>query len=73
MLGRYASKTHSVGARLEADGALSIIAPFGLDDLFSFRITPNTVLANKKAHEAKAARAKAMWPEITVLPWPDDD
>jgi hypothetical protein len=71
MLGRYASKTHSVGARLEADDTLTIVAPFGLDDIFSFRVTPNPVLANKKAHEAKAARAKSMWPEVTVLPWPD--
>ena len=71
MLGRYASKTHSVAARLEADDTLTIIAPFGLDDIFSFRITPNPVLDNKKAHEAKAARAQSMWPEITVQPWPD--
>jgi hypothetical protein len=71
MLGRYASKTHSVGARLEADGTMTILAPFGLDDIFSMRIVPNPVLANKKAHEAKAARAKSMWPEVTVLPWPD--
>jgi hypothetical protein len=71
MLGRYASKTHAVGARLEADDTLTIVAPFGLDDIFSFRITPNPVLDNKKAHEAKAARAKTMWPEVTVEPWPD--
>ena len=71
MLGRYASKTHAVGVRLEADDTLTVLAPFGLDDVFSFRITPNPVLANKKAHEAKAARALSIWPEITVLPWPD--
>lgn len=71
MLGRYASETHSVGARLEADDTITIVAPFGLDHIFSMRIVPNPVLANKKAHEAKAARAKSMWPEVTVLPWPD--
>ena len=71
MLGRYASKTHSVGARLKADDTLTIVAPFGLDDILAMRIVPNPVLANKKAHEAKAARAKSMWPEVTVLPWPD--
>jgi hypothetical protein len=71
MMGRYASKTHAVGVRLEADDTLTVLAPFGLDDVFSFRITPNPVLANKKAHEAKAARALSIWPEITVLPWPD--
>ena len=72
MLGRYASKTHSVGVRLEADGTMTTVAPFGLDDIFSMRIVPNPVLSNKKAHEAKAARAQSVWPEITVEPWPDD-
>ena len=71
MMERYASKTHSVGVRLEADDAMTILAPFGLDHIFSMRIVPNPVLDNKKAHEAKAARAQSMWPEVTVLPWPD--
>lgn len=70
MLGRYASKTHAVGVRLEVDGRLDIVAPFGLDDIFSFRIVPNTALDNRATHEAKGARAKAIWPEITVFPWP---
>lgn len=71
MLERYASKTHAVGARLEADGAMSIVAPFGLDDICSFRIVPNPVLPNRPAHEKKGARAKSVWPEITVVPWPE--
>jgi hypothetical protein len=69
MLGRYASKTHAVAARLESDASLTLVAPFGLDDIFSFRITPNRVLMNKPAHEAKGARAMSVWPEITVIPW----
>jgi hypothetical protein len=69
MLGRYASRTHAVAARLEADDSLTIVAPFGLDDIFSFRITPNPVLMNKPAHDAKGARAKSVWPELTVVPW----
>jgi len=71
MLTRYASKTHSVALRLEADDHLTILAPFGLDDVFSLRIVPNPVLNNRPAHEAKGARAKSVWPEITVVPWPD--
>ena len=51
---------------------MSTFAPFGLDHIFSMRIVPNPVLANKKALEAKAARALSVWPEITVEPWPDD-
>ena len=69
MLGRYASKTHAVAARLEDDDSLTFVAPFGLDEIFSFRVTPNRVLDNRRAHDAKGARAKAVWPEITVLPW----
>ena len=69
MLGRYASRTHAVAARLEADDSLTIVAPFGLDDIFSFRITPNPVLMNKPAHDAKGARAKSVWPELTAVPW----
>jgi hypothetical protein len=70
MLRLYASKTHAVAVRLEADDRLTILAPFGLDDVFSFRIAPNPALQNRPAHEAKAARAKSIWPEITVVPWP---
>jgi hypothetical protein len=70
MLGYFASKSQAVGVRLDAGGALDIVAPFGLDDLFSFRLTPNPALANKATHDAKAARAIGIWPELTVIPWP---
>ena len=69
MLGRYASKTHAVAARLQDDGSIRIIAPFGLDPIFSFRIEPNYVLPNRPAHDKKAARAKSVWPALTVIPW----
>ena len=65
----FASKTHSVGVRFGPDGQLDLMAPFGLDDIFSFRITPNRALDNQKTHEAKGARARGNWPEISVLPW----
>ncbi|TGQ25227.1 nucleotidyltransferase family protein, partial [Mesorhizobium sp. M00.F.Ca.ET.216.01.1.1] len=65
----FASKTHAVGVRFGADGALELVAPFGLDDVFSFRITPNRALDNQRTHEAKGRRARECWPEISVLPW----
>ena len=68
-LGFFASRTHAVGVRYDADGQLELVAPFGLDDIFSFRITPNRVMDNQQTHEAKGARAKANWPEIRVVPW----
>lgn len=70
-LGRYASTTHAVAVRLEDDDTLTLLAPFGLEPLFAFRVEPNPVLDNRAAHDAKGVRAKRIWPELTVLPWPN--
>lgn len=66
---RYASVVHAVGIRLEADGRLDIVAPFGLSDLFAMVIRPNRALANAASHTRKAERARSVWPEVTVVPW----
>lgn len=71
MMHYYASKTHAVAVRLEDGDRLSVLAPFGLGDLFGFRITPNTALDNRRTHIAKGERACSIWPEVTVVPWPD--
>lgn len=68
---RFACTTHCVAARLIADD-LDIYAPFGLNEIFSFRLTPNLTLENRETHEAKAARQSALWPELTVVPWPGE-
>jgi hypothetical protein len=68
-LTRYASIVHAVGVRLEGDDSLDIVAPFGLDDLFSMIIRPNKAIANAASYDAKAARAKLIWPEVVVIPW----
>lgn len=67
---RYASKTHAVAARLEADDRMTIDAPFGLDDMFAFRVTPNPAADNRLTHDKKGARIRSVWPEVTVVPWP---
>jgi uncharacterized protein len=66
---RYASATHAVGVRLGRDDSLDIFAPFGLDDIFAMVVRPNYALPNKATHDRKAARVKAVWPELTVIPW----
>jgi hypothetical protein len=68
-LRRYPSVVSAIGARLEADGRLDIAAPFGLQDLFGLIMRPGPLAADRAVYEAKAARAKAIWPDITVLPW----
>lgn len=66
---RFASVTHAVGARLDGAGAIELYTPFGLDDLFSFRIVPNRRMNNRATHEKKGERAKSVWPEIVVEAW----
>ena len=66
---RYASEAHAVGVRLEPDGRLDLYAPFGLADLFAMINRPNWALDNRTSYDAKAARAKAIWPKVTVIPW----
>jgi uncharacterized protein len=68
-LERYSSLVHAIGVRLEEDGRLDVVAPFGLADLFAMVVRPNRIMDNRGPHEAKAARVKAIWPELTVIPW----
>jgi len=70
---RFASVTHAVGVRLDEAGEIEVYAPFGLNEIFSFRVTPNYVLNNAKTHAEKGARAKLNWPEITVMPWDEEE
>jgi len=68
---QFACRAHCVGLRLGADDRFDIHAPFGLDDIVTFRLTPDPALPNRATHEARAARQTALWPELTVVPWPD--
>lgn len=65
-LGRFASPVCAVGVRLEADDSLSVVAPFGLDDLFALRIRPNPH-RTVKGFARVAAGIQARWPEVTVV------
>ncbi|SHI80119.1 nucleotidyltransferase family protein [Wenxinia saemankumensis] len=67
----FALRTHAVGIRLAASG-LEIHAPYGLEPIFAFRLVPNPLRASRATHEEKARRQKAIWPELTVEPWPQD-
>lgn len=65
-LTRFTSPTFGVGARLEADGRMTIVAPFGLDDIFDLRLRPNPL--RKTAGFLRTARAaQARWPELRIL------
>ncbi|MFN3521064.1 MAG: nucleotidyltransferase family protein [Phenylobacterium sp.] len=65
-LERFTSTTFSVGARLEPDGAMTLVAPFGLDDLFDLKLRPNPRRWTAGfARTAEAARRR--WPELTII------
>ena len=66
-LERFVSPIFAVGARLEADHHLTLVAPFGLEDLFAMRMRPNP--RRKTGGFARTAdNLTARWPEARVEP-----
>lgn len=65
-LERFTSATFAVGARLEQDGAMRIVAPFGLEDIFALRLRPNPVRITN-GFLRTAAAAKQRWPELEIV------
>jgi hypothetical protein len=66
-LERFVATAFCVGVRLEADDALSVWAPFGLEDLFALRLRPNPLRVKGAGGWARTTgSAKARWPEITI-------
>lgn len=66
----FAAKTHAVGLRLRQGEAPEIFAPYGLNDIFSFKMTPNPDRDNKKTYQNKAERIQQFWPEVEIIEWP---
>jgi hypothetical protein len=66
-LERFVSPVFAVGARLEPDDRLTLVAPFGLEDLFALRMRPNPRRkTNGFARTAESLLAR--WPEVKVEP-----
>jgi hypothetical protein len=66
----FAATTCCLGVRVEPDGRWRVYAPHGLSDVFNLVVRPNPVLAPRHVYETKAARWRAQWPRLTVLPRP---
>ena len=64
-LTRFVSATFAVAVRLEDDNALTVMAPFGLSDLFALRLRSNPW---RPSHlfARTAASVRARWPEVLV-------
>jgi hypothetical protein len=64
-LERFAAPACAVGVRL-GDNDLTILAPFGLDDVFAMHLRPNP-RRKPKGLEKVIANARARWPELTAV------
>lgn len=68
----FAAPCCCVGLSLSTTGVLHLIAPYGLDDLFTLTMRPNLAgVAPRAVYETKAARWRQTWPDLRVLPWPE--
>jgi uncharacterized protein len=66
-IGRFVAPAFAVGVRLERDGRLDVVAPFGLDDLFAMRLRPNPNRPRARDWFKVTAQVKARWPELAVV------
>ena len=57
----------AVGVRLGDGGDLMVVAPFGLDDVFDMVIRPNPLRPLAKDWPRVVERARARWPELTIV------
>ena len=67
-LERFVCPAFAVGARLDRMGEVEIVAPFGLEDLFTMRLRPNPrrpFLPHAFARVTESAAAR--WPELQVI------
>ena len=65
----YPTTATATGVRPAAAG-LEVCAPFGTDDLAQCIVRANPVLVSETVYRAKASRWLAVWPGLSVLPWP---
>jgi len=66
-LGRFVAPTFAVGVRLEADDAITVAAPFGLEDVFAMTVRPNPNRPLAKGWGKTIENARGRWPELSVV------
>ena len=64
---RFVAPAFALGVRLEKDDAISVVAPFGLQDVFDMVIRPNPTRGLARGWQRVIANARGRWPEITVI------
>lgn len=68
----FASETHMVAVRFDEEGRLDVIAPLGLNSLFSLVVEPVPGIANPAGWNAKCDEQAELWPELRFVHAPLD-
>jgi hypothetical protein len=66
---RFPTTTTSIAIRYDENNQLELIAPYGLDDLFSGIIRPNKKQITEAIYYAKVEKWTKKWPGLKVLEW----
>lgn len=66
-LERFVAPAFAIGVRLEKDDAVSVAAPLGLDDMFNLVLRPNPNRGVARDWLRVVERARARWPELTII------
>jgi hypothetical protein len=65
---RFQTPVNAMAVRLEPDGRLDVLAPFGLEDCFAMRLRPNPVRPpNALRLRLACEKLTQRWPEVTVV------
>ncbi len=67
-LDRFVCPAFAVGVRLEHSGRMTVVAPFGLEDVFEMRLRVNPLRGVAADWARIVNSATARWPELTVEP-----
>lgn len=70
-LARFVAPAFAVGVRLEDDGAISVAAPFGLEDMFDMVLRPNPDRPLARGWAPAVENARRRWPELRVIGPPE--
>lgn len=68
----WLSGTALIGVRLLENREWKVFAPWGLKDMLNLVVRPNPISGNRAVYDKKVERWKAIWPGLTVIPWPQD-
>lgn len=66
-LERFVAPAFAVGVRMEPQGAISVVAPFGLEDVFDRVIRPNPLRPRAQGWDRIVESARTRWPEVTII------